>query len=336
MGKALALTSKKDLDVEFVPRSDQEISKIILAEAKKLDSDPRIIIFCSSLAQMSHFSKRFKGARSISGKNSHAEQVRLVDDFKAGAFGVLLARDVLNEGIDIPDANVIVFLRNTTSPVVFLQQLGRGLRKADDKKKVLVLDFVNNIDRFNFVYSFFSRLDAETRSAQKRKGLKNDFVSVLELDQTAKDVISSIIRKKEMSGFICEATALVKSLDHHVTASTIRHIIDRGNLIPDFTHVGSDGIKRYYLERASVMRFMRQVHSAKTLDNLIPEREMARRVGKNVSWLKQRERLGFLSPTWIHRRATGQIEFFFDETDEEHIKNISAQRISDSLVRKKN
>ena len=53
----------------------------------------------------------------------------------------------MNEGIDVPDVNVLVFLRATHSRRIFVQQLGRGLRIADDKEKVIVLDFVSDIRR---------------------------------------------------------------------------------------------------------------------------------------------------------------------------------------------
>jgi superfamily II DNA or RNA helicase len=117
---------------------------------------------------MDHFAELFHDCRTISGRDDRKRQIATIETFSAGEFPVLLARDVLNEGIDVPDANVLAFLRNTESSVVFLQQLGRGLRKAPNKDKVLVLDFVSNIDRFDFVYSFFSRLKVEQATRELR------------------------------------------------------------------------------------------------------------------------------------------------------------------------
>ena len=52
--------------------------------------------------------------------------------------------DIFNEGVDIPEINQVIMLRPTESPIVFIQQLGRGLRKATDKEYVVILDFIGN------------------------------------------------------------------------------------------------------------------------------------------------------------------------------------------------
>ena len=52
--------------------------------------------------------------------------------------------DIFNEGVDIPEINQVVMLRPTKSPVVFVQQLGRGLRKSRGKDFVVILDFIGN------------------------------------------------------------------------------------------------------------------------------------------------------------------------------------------------
>lgn len=52
--------------------------------------------------------------------------------------------DIFNEGVDIPEINQVVMLRPTKSPIVFVQQLGRGLRKAENKEYVVILDFIGN------------------------------------------------------------------------------------------------------------------------------------------------------------------------------------------------
>src|ERR1700733_14635099 len=103
---------------------------------------------------MNNFALLFAKSEEISGRDSLDVQVAVIDIFLRGDFEVLLSRDVLNEGIDMPEANMVVFLRNSESPVVFLQQLGRGLRKSTAKQRVIVLDFVCNIDRIEYVYSF--------------------------------------------------------------------------------------------------------------------------------------------------------------------------------------
>lgn len=56
----------------------------------------------------------------------------------------ILTVDIFNEGVDIPEINQVVLLRPTQSPIVFVQQLGRGLRKSQDKEYVVILDFIGN------------------------------------------------------------------------------------------------------------------------------------------------------------------------------------------------
>ena len=75
----------------------------------------------------------------------------------------LTAVDVLNEGIDLPNVNILVFLRATHSRRIFVQQLGRGLRIAPGKEKVVVLDFVTDIRRMAAVID----LDREARKGRK-------------------------------------------------------------------------------------------------------------------------------------------------------------------------
>jgi superfamily II DNA or RNA helicase len=70
--------------------------------------------------------------------------IRQLQSDQSGTVNYLFAVDVLNEGVDIPSLNQIIMLRPTQSAIIFVQQLGRGLRKFDLKEYVLVLDFIGN------------------------------------------------------------------------------------------------------------------------------------------------------------------------------------------------
>jgi superfamily II DNA/RNA helicase len=76
------------------------------------------------------------------------ERSRVLADFDDGKIGVVCVVDIFNEGIDVPDVNILVFQRVTHSRRIFVQQLGRGLRLAPGKTGVIVLDFVSDIRRF--------------------------------------------------------------------------------------------------------------------------------------------------------------------------------------------
>ena len=88
------------------------------------------------------------------------ERNRVLSDFHDGTINVVCAVDIFNEGVDVPDVNIIVFQRVTHSRRIFIQQLGRGLRLAPGKEKVIVLDFVSDIRRFAAGLDLKDKLDA--------------------------------------------------------------------------------------------------------------------------------------------------------------------------------
>ena len=75
------------------------------------------------------------------------ERDRLMSRFKSGALDLLCTVDLFNEGVDVPDVDLVVFMRATHSRRIFVQQLGRGLRVSPGKDKVVVLDFVTDLRR---------------------------------------------------------------------------------------------------------------------------------------------------------------------------------------------
>jgi superfamily II DNA or RNA helicase len=96
--------------------------------------------------------------------------------FTAGTYQAVSAVDVMNEGIDIPDVNILVFLRATHSRRIFVQQLGRGLRLSEGKDKVIVLDFVSDIRRMADMIDM--NREGKTKGAEKEiVYLREGFVS---------------------------------------------------------------------------------------------------------------------------------------------------------------
>ena len=81
--------------------------------------------------------------------------------FRAGQLDVLTTVDLFNEGVDVPDVDLLIFMRATHSRRIFVQQLGRGLRVRAGRDKVVVLDFVTDLRRIAEVI----QLDATVRSA---------------------------------------------------------------------------------------------------------------------------------------------------------------------------
>ncbi len=119
-------------------------------------------IFSASLRQYG-----FK-AETISSELDDREQDKLMSHFRAGDFDLMVTVDMFNEGVDVPDVDLIVFLRTTHSRRIFVQQVGRGLRISPYKEKVIILDFVTDLRRIAEVL----KLDAEVKGGQvERLGL---------------------------------------------------------------------------------------------------------------------------------------------------------------------
>ena len=110
------------------------------------------LAFCSTLEESKELSKKFneRGYRTIALSGADSQETRencvkqLEQDERDGGLDYIFTVDIFNEGIDIPQVNQILMLRPTESPIIFVQQLGRGLRKADNKEFVMILDFIGN------------------------------------------------------------------------------------------------------------------------------------------------------------------------------------------------
>lgn len=154
--EAIPSLSKKQYSINdlnkrlFLPQRDDSVLDHIKETWVKFKCK-RGIIFCASIAHCKVMEKRlldcgFRGRGLYFGLDQREREAYL-REFRAGGLDFLLAVDILNEGIDIPEVDLVVFLRVTHSRLIFLQQLGRGLRIAAGKQRVVVLDFVADIRR---------------------------------------------------------------------------------------------------------------------------------------------------------------------------------------------
>ena len=191
--------------------------------------------FCVSIEHAEFMSRYFNnhGIPSIflTGKSSDEERktakVRLVN----GEIRFIFVVDIYNEGVDIPEVNTVLFLRPTESLTIFLQQLGRGLRLAEGKECLTVLDFIGQANkRYNFEDKFAALLSNTTRSVTRE--IKDGFVSApkgcyIQLEKKAAQYVldnikSSIERKSGLLDRIStfeedtgKPLTLVSFLDHY-------------------------------------------------------------------------------------------------------------------------
>ena len=109
----------------------------------------------------------------LSGNNNTGERIRAYNDLQNDnkELEILFAVDILNEGVDIPGVNMVLFLRPTESSTIFLQQLGRGLRKYENKDYVTILDFIGNSYKQS-VHIALALGGLSNRFSPEKKGLK--------------------------------------------------------------------------------------------------------------------------------------------------------------------
>lgn len=136
--------------------AEERVERII-EQAKYYGSDNGItrgLIFCSRKNEAVELAKLFNAREyksiALTGDNSEEERAkaieRLESDNLSEKLDYIFTVDIFNEGIDIPKINQIIMLRPTESAIIFIQQLGRGLRKVDGKGYLTVIDFIGNYE----------------------------------------------------------------------------------------------------------------------------------------------------------------------------------------------
>ncbi|MFF1904274.1 DEAD/DEAH box helicase family protein [Kitasatospora sp. NPDC058218] len=159
--------SIKDLNRKlFLPQRDEEIVEH-LRVAWRGTPDPRAILFCQTIEHAEHMARLLAKTdpewRSASFLHSGLPRQRrqtLLNEFRLGRVPIITCVDVFNEGVDVPDVNLIAFLRVTHSRRIFVQQLGRGLRLSPGKDALKVLDFVTDVRRIAAALELKRTLDA--------------------------------------------------------------------------------------------------------------------------------------------------------------------------------
>jgi superfamily II DNA or RNA helicase/HKD family nuclease len=162
----------------------------------------RALGFCVSVAHAEYMARVFTEAgipsRALSGQTPLAERAQAAAALRHREIGCLFTVDLFNEGVDLPDVDSLLLLRPTSSATVFLQQLGRGLRRTPGKAVLTILDFIGQHRR---EYRFDLRYRALTGTS--RSGLRREIEygfpflpagSQLVLDRVARDIVLDNVR----------------------------------------------------------------------------------------------------------------------------------------------
>jgi len=208
----------------FIRKRDEEIAAMIM------ERNLKTIVFCENLVHADNFVSFLPNAATFHIGNTPTQNDIILSAFRTGEIQYILAVNKFNEGIDIPDAEQVVFLRCTDSRTIFLQQLGRGLRKAPGKNKVVVLDFVANCERVTMVQQMVDEVAKHAGLGveldKRRINLSGDAFNFVFTDEV-RDIIE-VVRLLQRKLFISEVP--------HLLAEYMR---DRNPMPPELVQAGT-------------------------------------------------------------------------------------------------
>lgn len=233
------VNTKKITDRDFNMLTGEERVKHIVEQAHYFGySGEKVkgLVFCSRIDEAAVLSEKFNQTinpetgkvfrtMALSGKTSEEERQRAFErlamneeeaDKSNIPLDYIFSVEILNEGVDIVEVNQVIMLRPTESPIVFIQQLGRGLRKAAGKEFVVVLDFIGNYSN-NFMIPIALSGDRSYNSDTIRKYVisGNNTIpgaSTVHFDEIAKDkIFASIDKIKGMKTIIRDSYVSLKN-----------------------------------------------------------------------------------------------------------------------------
>ena len=169
----------------------------------------KALAFCRDIShaiRMAQAMGDFYHTQYLTGRNSVGERIRAYKDLQddSADLEILFTVDILNEGVDIPGVNMVLFLRPTDSQTIFIQQLGRGLRTYEGKKYVTVLDFIGNDYKRSVQIAFALGSLSENFVVEKKliASLIADNFSSIGLSDYGVEIHIDDLSKKEILSYI--------------------------------------------------------------------------------------------------------------------------------------
>ena len=228
---------------DFNRLTSQERVNHIIAKSNFYGTDSgeiRGLVFCptneisSELAN--EFNKRGYKPVALSGESSEDLRVKSIERLKSSGddkIDYIFTVDIFNEGIDIPSVNQIIMLRPTQSAIVFVQQLGRGLRKAEGKEYLTVIDFIGNYNN-NYLVPIALYGDRSFNKDTVRKLIRSGSnlipgASTINFDRVAREKIFESIKGANMQ----------KLVDLKKDYEDLKYKIGRIPMMMDFIEYGS-------------------------------------------------------------------------------------------------
>lgn len=230
----------------------------------------RALGFCCTREHAEEMAKEFckRGISSVAvysdAQGEFAEERDVaIEKLKSGEIRVIFSVDMFNEGVDVPSVDMVMFLRPTESPTVFLQQLGRGLRKSKGKDYLNVLDFIGNYlkaGRVRYLLTGKSMPDGKNYDPADHSDYPDD--CVIDFDMRLIDLFKEMDKKHlRVRDQIRNEFFRVKEL-----------LGKRPSRMDLFTYMDDD-VYQMAIKHAADNPFKRYLNFLKELDELMPEED---------------------------------------------------------------
>lgn len=252
----------------FVP----ERNRIIVDTYINFVKNKKTVVFCASVKHAEEIASLFKEngieCEAVSGTMKTKERERILNRYEYGDINVLCACDLLNEGWDSPRTEVLFMARPTMSKTLYIQQLGRGMRKCEGKEYLMVFDFIDNANLFNMPYSLHRLLNIkEYRPGQYvlapkqqmeldrdlfAKGEKPDALLDFPVNIMDYELVNLFNWQEEVKGMVSQLE-FVRMVD--VQAETISKYIREGKIKADLEVPMGDKRTFKYFKEETVKKY---------------------------------------------------------------------------------
>ncbi|MEO8495395.1 MAG: DEAD/DEAH box helicase family protein [Planctomycetota bacterium] len=254
--------NRKDIEERIlIPPRDT----LIVETYQEYVAGRKAVVFCVNVRHGENLAELFRKqgifARSVSGRMSTTERDACMQAYRSGDVAVLCACDILNEGWDCPEVEVLMMARPTLSKVIYLQQLGRGTRKSPGKECLIVFDFVDNSTKYSQSLSLH-RVMGEPKYRPGGlvvgpEGLRDDDASAIAGGETPTSILQIGVWARDFEEIDLfnwqEAVSGMKSaseleFDLGTSSGLIRRAVERGEIEADHTLQLGDRVHYFFSE----------------------------------------------------------------------------------------